>query len=160
MGPQELTNLLWREREMLDLLIFKLEEESLILTSGQTRWLDHAAREVEQVTLRLRDATLQRSVAAAAVATAWGLADDAGLPELAAAAPEGPWQEILIDHHRALTAQVAEAGGLRDTNLQFLRGGLRSTQDTLATLVPEAGTYDHTGHTSQEGASRFLDRSV
>jgi hypothetical protein len=160
MGPEELTTLLWRERELLDLLVFKLEEEHLVLTSGKTRWLDHATREVEHVMERIRATSLERTAVASAVAASWGLAENAGLLELAEAAPAGPWQEILGEHHQALTTQVEQIRGLRDTNLQFLRAGLRSAQDTAAGLVPEAGTYDHRGHTSQDAGSRFLDKSV
>jgi len=35
----DLSSILWREREMLELLLFKLEEEQLILASGRSRWL-------------------------------------------------------------------------------------------------------------------------
>ncbi|POH59399.1 flagellar protein FlgN [Arthrobacter glacialis] len=160
MGPEELTTLLWRERELLELLVFKLEEEHLILTSGKTRWLDNATREVSHVVNRLRAATLERTAVAAEVALKWGLTDDAGLLDLADGAPAGPWQEILSDHHSAMMTTVEQIRGLRDTNLQFLRAGLRSAQDTAANLTTEAGTYDHRGHTSQDAVARILDQSV
>lgn len=160
MGPEELSSLLWRERELLDLLVFKLEEEHLILTSGKTRWLDNATREVGHVVDRLRAASLERTAVAAQVAVAWGLPDDAGLLDLADGAPEGPWREILEGHHSSMMKNVELVRGLRDTNMQFLRAGLRSTQDTAASLGTEAGTYDHRGHTSQDAVSRLLDQSV
>ena len=49
MGANDLSTFLWHERELLELLIFKLEEEQLLLTAGKTKWLQHATREVEQV---------------------------------------------------------------------------------------------------------------
>ena len=58
MGAHELSAMLWHERELLELLVFKLEEEQLLLTAGKSRWLQHATREVEQVLERLRDAGL------------------------------------------------------------------------------------------------------
>ncbi len=157
MGPQELTSLLWRERELLDVLIFKLDEEHLILQSGKTKWLDHATREVEHVLQRLRAASLERTAAAASVASQWGLDESAGLQEIAAAAHDGPWGEILSAHFVALTSQVEQVRGLRDDNLQFLRAGLRSAQETVAGLSPDAGTYDHLGHTSPDAGARILD---
>ena len=72
MGPEDLTSILWRERELLELLVFKLEEEHLILTSGKTRWLDNATREVSHVAQRLRATSLERTAVAAAVANTWG----------------------------------------------------------------------------------------
>lgn len=160
MGPQELSNLLWRERELLDLMIFKLEEEQLVLTSGKTRWLEHATREVEHVMNRLRATSLERTAIAAALAEQWGANADAGLHDLAVAAPAGPWQEILDAHHLAMTAQVEQIRTLRDANMQFLRLGLRSAQETAAGLGPEPGTYNHHGRTSQDAGTRFLDKSV
>lgn len=160
MGPEELTTLLWRERELLELLIFKLEEEHLILQSGKTKWLDHATREVAHIMERLRPASLERTAAAASVAQMWGLAEDASLQDLAAAAADGPWGDILNSHFTALAGLVDSIRGLRDSNLQFLREGLRSAQETVAGLAPDAGTYDHLGHTNQNPGSRYLDESV
>ncbi|HUX71839.1 MAG TPA: flagellar protein FlgN, partial [Cellulomonadaceae bacterium] len=42
MGLMQLSDVLWQERHLLELLLFKLEEEQMILTSGRTRWLGHA----------------------------------------------------------------------------------------------------------------------
>ena len=39
MGLSEVSNILWRQRQLLELLLFKLEEEQLVLKSGSTRWL-------------------------------------------------------------------------------------------------------------------------
>ncbi len=160
MGPEELTALLWRERELLDLLVFKLDEEHLILQSGKTRWLDHATREVEHVMNRLRSASLERGAVASSLALAWGLPEDAGLQDLATAAGDGPWGGILSDHFAALLSQVEQVRSLRDTNVQFLRAGLISAQETVAGQASETGTYDNSGHTRQDAGSLFLDKSV
>ena len=51
MGAHELSALLWRERELLDVLQFTLEVEQLLLTAGNTRWLNGASAETpRQVT--------------------------------------------------------------------------------------------------------------
>ncbi|HEX4777551.1 MAG TPA: flagellar protein FlgN, partial [Acidimicrobiia bacterium] len=49
MSLSDVSNILWRERQLLELLLFKLEEEQMILAGGRTRWLPHATREVETV---------------------------------------------------------------------------------------------------------------
>ena len=56
MSLNDFSGVLWRERQLLELLLFKLEEEQLILTSGKTRWLGHATREVESVLEQIRSA--------------------------------------------------------------------------------------------------------
>jgi 1,4-alpha-glucan branching enzyme len=156
-GANDLSALLWRERELLDLLIFKLEEEQLLLTSGKTRWLHHATREVEQTLERVRSAGLAREVEAVAVATEWAADPDSGLRGLVSAAP-ATWQEILGAHATAMTKQAARIKELRDANEQFLRAAARSTQETLANLQPGAVTYDArgaAGTAAAPGASLF-----
>jgi len=46
MAASELSAQLWKERELLELLLFKLEEEQLLLIAGKSRWISHATREV------------------------------------------------------------------------------------------------------------------
>ena len=45
MGLQEVSTTLWQERNLLELLLFKLEEEQLLLAAGRTRWLARATRD-------------------------------------------------------------------------------------------------------------------
>jgi flagellar biosynthesis/type III secretory pathway chaperone len=158
MGANELSALLWRERELLELLTFKLEEEQLLLTAGRTRWIDHATREVEQVLDRLRSAGLDRSVEVSSVAQEWGTDEEAPLREIIAAAPAGPWGEIFTAHLAAMTELTARIAQLRDENERFLRAAARATQETLATTT-DAGAaagaiYDATGSTAATTAGR------
>lgn len=155
MGANELTALLWRERELLDLLIFKLTEEQLLLSGGQTRWLGHATSEVEAAMKLLRTAGLARDVEISAVAKGWGLDGEPTLLELAAAAP-APWGEILTSHHAAMSGQATQIKDLRDENTRFLKAASRSTQETLASLRPEAGTYNAQGVTGTGSSSASL----
>jgi hypothetical protein len=152
MGAENLSSLLWLERDLLDLLTFKLEEEQLLLTAGKSKWLQHASLEVEQVLTRLREAGLARVVATSAVALEWGVAEDATLAQLAAAAP-APWAELLRAHLEAMTAQTNQIKNLRDENEQYLRAAARSAQETIATLLPDVGTYDAHGTASFAAAS-------
>lgn len=158
MAIQELSALLWRERELLDLLTFKLEEEQLLLTAGKSRWLPHGTREVEQVLERVSQAGLARAVEIAAVAAQWGVSPDSPLAELAEAAPDPAWAEVLTSHVTAMRQKTAAIKELRDANQQFLRAAVRSTQETLADLKPAAGTYDAQGRTGDRAAAHLVDR--
>jgi hypothetical protein len=160
MAIHELSALLWRERELLDLLTFKLEEEQLLLTAGKSRWLPHGTREVEQVLDRLSKAGLARAVEVAAVAEQWGLPADSSLSELAGAAPDEAWAGILSSHLAAMQGQTVAIQELRDQNEQFLRAAVRSTQETAADLKPASGTYDSHGRTGEASASSFFDRKL
>jgi len=160
-GANEVSAILWRERELLELLLFKLEEEQLLLTAGKTRWLQHATREVEQVMERLRSSSLTRAVEVSTLAEEWGATSDASLRDLVAHAPDGPWGEIFAGHLQAMTELTTQIKQLRDLNEQFLRSALRSTQETLAGISPDAGVYDSTGSSSDtNGDARLIDKKL
>jgi hypothetical protein len=156
-GANDLSTLLWRERELLELLVFKLEEEQLLLTAGRSKWLHHATREVEAVLARLRTAGIERTVEASAVAVEWGLGEDATLRQLVEHAPSEVWRDILQSHLTALTALTAQIADVRDTNLTYLRAATRATQETLATVgaAEPVGVYTGRGTHSPVGAGAF-----
>jgi hypothetical protein len=159
-SANDLSTLLWRERELLELLLFKLEEEQLLLTAGRSRWLHHATREVQAILTRLRASGMERTVEASGVAAEWGLPEDATLRQLVEHAPSDVWSEILRSHLTALTGLTAQIAAVRDTNLTHLRAANRATQETLATVGAEpAGGYDGRGARARAGASaHLLDR--
>ena len=49
MGLAEVSNILWQERNLLELLQFKLDEQQLLLAAGKSRWLPYATSELERV---------------------------------------------------------------------------------------------------------------
>ena len=161
MGVNELSASLWRERELLDLLVFKLEEEQLLLAAGKSRWLQYATREVEQVMERLRTAALARSVEVSAVTREWGAHPSATLRELVEHAPEGPWADLFTAHLQAMTELTTQIKHLRDLNEQLLRAAIRSSQETLAGGGAEMGTYTAAGASGTRTASALIfDKSL
>ena len=161
MGPQELSTLLWRERELLEMLLFKLEEEQLVLTSGRTRWLGHATREVEAVLEEIRGVEIGRAMEADEAARTLGLDPGAGLAEIAAHAP-APWDDLLRAHRDAFASLTAEISALADGNRELLAVSHRAAQETLLSLQDTVQTYDgHGQHTTVEAAhARLVDRSI
>jgi FlgN protein len=158
MSLTQLSDVLWRERNLLELLLFKLEEEQMILTSGRTRWLGHATREVEAVLDEIRDAELGRAVEADEVGRIFGLEPGASLAELADAAPE-PWNELLRAHRDAFATLTMEISQLADGNRELLAMSHRATQETLLSLQ-DVHTYDGSGHAAPSRASaQLVDRS-
>jgi transposase len=140
-GAQELSTLLWRERETLELLLFKLEEEQLLLTAGRNRWLPHATREVEQVLARLRESGLERAVAVSALAEEYGIAEEATLKQIVEAAPTPAWTDVFASHLAALEGLAAE---------------IAETSDALAGIDLDAGTYDASGTARQHDGARLF----
>jgi hypothetical protein len=133
MSLSEISNVLWRERRLLDLLLFKLEEEQLVLASGRTRWLSHATREVEAILEEIKRVELERAMAVQGSAPELGMSDTPSLRELAAVAPT-PWDGIFAEHRRSLLLLAREIDAITKVNRDMLRRGQQAARDGLASL--------------------------
>jgi hypothetical protein len=107
MSMQDLSSVLWCERDLLATLQYKLEVEQLVLDCGRPHRLATAAREVETVVDRIRALEVLRALEVDVLATELGLAPDPRLRDLAAACAE-PWHTIWHDHRAALITVTAE----------------------------------------------------
>jgi flagellar biosynthesis/type III secretory pathway chaperone len=152
---------LWRIRELLDLLTFKLETEQVLVAAGRSRWLGRATHEVQLVLEEIRHAELRRTVELGDVADALGLDPDISLRELAEAAP-APWDDVLADHRESLNKATAEISALAESNRELLDSGYRALQDALGLLTPtpEPSTYTARGATSPPASRRLFDQST
>jgi hypothetical protein len=155
---QRLSEVLWRERELLEGLQYALEVEQLILASGRSTWLMRAATDVESVLDSMRKTEVLRAVAADEAARALGLAPNPSLTELAEHAAD-PWGEILGDHKRAFLAMTQAITALADTNRDLITSGYRSARETLLALGEAAEGYAADGSAvlsvATVGPSRF-----
>jgi hypothetical protein len=144
MGLAEVSTILWRERELLELLLFKLEEEQLLLAAGRTRWLARATREVEVVLAEIRRTELARATEVDHAASLLGLGPSPSLTRLADACPD-PWAGLLRDHQIAFRTLTAEITSLSDLNRDLLTTGQQSTREALLYLTGEGQTYTPRG---------------
>jgi hypothetical protein len=155
----EVSTVLWRERKLLELLAFKLEEERLILMSGRTRWLYHAVREVELVLEQIKAAELVRAVTVDGAAGALGLGSVPGLRALAEAAPE-PWSTIFFKHRTAFLELTQEVKDLSEANHEMLVRGRAAVRDALEWVnggsVNKADGYSANGALSHTPSFHFL----
>lgn len=130
MGLAEVSTILWRERDLLDLLAFKLDEQGLLLAAGRTRWLTRAADELEAVMEELRYVELVRAMETSALAEELGLPGGASLAELAGAAPT-PWDELLWSHRAALIELSEEVRVRSGDNCAALGRGADAVHDLI-----------------------------
>ena len=130
MPLQALSDALFHERRLLELLLFKLDEERLLLESGHTRWLALASREVETVLDELNKVELARSVAFAGVAPGLGLAPGANLVSVIDAV-EPPWDTVFAEHHKELRALMTEVLDAAATSNGLLREGYETIRQAL-----------------------------
>ena len=133
MSLPDLAAVLWRQRDLLERLVYRLECEQLMLAAGRTRFLATATTEVEVLVTELRALERQRAAVAEQAAVAAGLPPTASLEELAAAVSP-PWTGVLLEHREALLALTRELGALAETNRTIMAAGLRAVDAALAQL--------------------------
>lgn len=159
MSMEDLSSVLWRERELLETLAYKLEVEQLVLAAGRTHWLAAAAREVEVVLEAIRDLEVLRAVEVDAVAEDLGLDPEPSLREIADASEE-PWRSIWLDHRDAFTTVAAQITRLSESNRDLLTAGYQAAQATLLSLSESSGTYGSDGSVASSRRSALVDRSL
>jgi hypothetical protein len=156
-----LSQILWRERELLETLSYKLEVERLVLASGRTKWLVNATREIEQLIDTMRETEVLRAVAADEAAEELGLTPNPSLTALADVCDE-PWRGILLDHRDALITVAREIAETSEDAKGLLTAGYRSARETLLAI----GGSSTEGYTPNGSAvteaprRRLLDRSL
>lgn len=160
MGLADLASILWREREMLELLLFKLEEEQLVLAGGRTRWLAHATREVEVVLEEIRRTEVVRAAEVEAIGASLGLGPNPSLTQLAEASPP-PWSDLLNQHRMAFLTLTAEVSALAEANRDILTTGARAARETMLAVAGSVETYGRRGQTvGSAPRTRLIDEAM
>ena len=159
MGVAEVSSVLWREREQLELLLFKLEEERMVLATGRTRWLAHATREVEVVLEQVRESEALRAVEVDAHAASLGLAPSPSLYDLALASPE-PWRELLLGHRSAMVELSQQISAVAGETREVLATAQRAAHESLLSISGTLETYAPTGRTTSSATTHLLDRAL
>ncbi|AIY16339.1 flagellar protein FlgN [Pimelobacter simplex] len=156
-----LSQILWRERELLELLAYKLEVERLVLASGRTRWLVNATREIESLLEDLRATEVLRATAADEVAEKLGLTPNPSLAALAEASDD-PWRGILLDHRDALVGVAREIAETSEDARGLITAGYRSARETLLAIGgTSTASYTPAGAAVADAPrSHLLDRSL
>ncbi|UDY24087.1 flagellar protein FlgN [Nocardioides sp. Kera G14] len=159
---EKLSLVLWRERELLELLAYKLEIEQLVLASGRSRWLAHANREIEDLLVTVRETEVLRAMAADEAGENVGLGPNPGLTALADAAAE-PWRSILMEHRDALVGLTRDIADLSESNKTLITAGYRSARETLLAIgaASTEQSYTPTGEAVVAAPRpRLVDRSL
>ncbi|HET7357855.1 MAG TPA: flagellar protein FlgN [Nocardioidaceae bacterium] len=159
MSMEELSSVLWQERELLETLLFKLEVEQLVLAGGRSRWLPAAAREIDACLGRIREVELLRAVAVDNVAAELGVEPNPSLHEIADRCEE-PWRSIWLDHREAFTTVATQIGQMSESNRTLLTAGYQAAQATLLSMTEGAGTYAADGSVAADRRTSLVDRSL
>ncbi len=163
MSVQRLSACLYEEKQLLEELLFKLEEEQLILVSGRHRWLERATAEVENVLRTLSSLESARLDIMATVAGELGL--DAGaqatMLEVAGAVGEA-WSEALLESRESIKVLISQVVQMVAGNRDLITRGLASTTELLVALGVSAGvSYGPDGESKPvAGLAKLVDASI
>lgn len=127
---QAFSDVLMQERRVLELLLFKLETERLLLDTGRDRWLTLASREVDTVLDELNKVELARSITMAQIAPELGLDSSATLATVVETVPT-PWDVIFTEHQRELKSMMVEVLAAAESSRHLLRQGYDSIRLAL-----------------------------
>lgn len=97
----ELENLLWRERGMLERMLYRLVAQAAVVSTGDWRWLQSSDEDVRDAIAPLQACEVARAAVSEELAGRYGLSGDVSLHALAGVAPD-PWSVILNDHRAAI----------------------------------------------------------
>jgi hypothetical protein len=161
MSVVETSTILWRQRELLSMLLFKLDVESLVLSAGRSRWLGASTYEVELVLEQVRENEVLRAMAVDELAGLLGLPPGPSLADLVDALDE-PWRSTFVDHRKELISLSAEIDAAVRTNRGLLTSGQRAVQEALHTVTGSSDLYRHDGSTAPAGhrAARLFDEAI
>jgi hypothetical protein len=110
-GFTALSSTLWRLREVLDQLLFKVFQTELVVRSGEFKWLARTTRELDAALQEARNVEVLRAVETVALADRLGVPPELTAAQLVRLAGP-PWDSILDDHREALvslTSDIARA---------------------------------------------------
>ncbi|SHG26572.1 FlgN protein [Jatrophihabitans endophyticus] len=150
---------LWRERELLEKLLFCLTSQQLVLSAGAVRWLTAADAQVREAVDALTGCELHRAIETDELARLLGLPGDASLDDIVTHADE-PWNSLLADHRDALRDLVSEITAVTAENRRLLRAGADVVRETLERVGAVTPTYGPRGTTTAGSISLLLDRQA
>lgn len=141
----DLSRVLWRQRQLIELLEYRLEVQQLLQVSGRNERLVLAVADVETALGDIGASEVERLGIVAECSVALGLDVGASLRELTGAAPE-PWNYVLADHQTALLAAVATTEALASANRELANKGLGDARRALEHLGSTTPTTAYGRH--------------
>lgn len=136
---------LWKERRLLEHLLFKLTAAQLILRTDQSRFVVAAVSEVDRVLTALRVAERHRQSEIAALASLWSCrSEDLSLAALTTRAPSG-LAPLFADHRDAFLELADQIDEVTCENQRLASLALSQVQISLAPLIELDSGYSPIG---------------
>lgn len=158
MGYSELSQLLSHEINLLETLLFKLEEEYLLVDNGRHHYLATADAEINAVVDDLKTLELRRALASAEVCNGLGIDTFSSLKEIVGIAQE-PWDKVLGDLRLGLLLVSAKIAKVQNGLSGLLSQRIALVEDIL-TLVDSDGSrsfYGKNGRMRMDSSLSIVD---
>lgn len=157
----DLSESLWRTRELLESLSYRIEVQRALVETGRSSWLARSTRDVDELITTVRSAELTRAVDLVPLTELLGVAPEATLREIADVVP-APWDQVLAEHRHALSELTGRLTEAALANKELLASSAQAIDEALARFRGSAtgSTYTATGTRDRESASRFFDETT
>lgn len=157
----DLSESLWRTRELLDVLAYRIEVQRALVETARSGWLARSTREVDDTIATIRSSELARSVDLLPLTEALGLSPQASLRELAEAVP-APWDQVLAEHRHALGEATAALLQAALANRELLASSAQAIEEALSRFHGAAAgsTYTASGRRDRDTAGRLFDETT
>jgi hypothetical protein len=154
---RELGAILVAQQQLLESLLFRLDQEHLILVTGRTRWLSQATAEVMAVGAELSEQDERRRGAVDRLAVSLSMGAGVTLSELADRAPDG-WAEVLRRHRDIMREGVAAVQAIVTRNRAVVAERINSSKAVLSRMG--AGSTETYGRDASVATQRVTGRHV
>jgi flagellar biosynthesis/type III secretory pathway chaperone len=155
---RELGAILVEQQGLLEALLYRLDQEHLILATGRTRWLSQATSEVMAVGTELGQQDERRRGAVDRLAVSLGMGAGVTLSELAERAPDG-WAEVLRRHREIMRTGVADVQAIVARNRAVVAERLNSSNALLNRMGATGGASTY-GPDAAVASERTTGRHV
>jgi len=133
MNYKALSDLLWHERDALELLVYRLEVLPHAVTRSRSDSIVRAMRDVDAALRGVHEVEASRQDQSQDLAGELGLDSRCTLADLAAHSA-APWDHIFLDHRCELLRLTGELKQLLDQSSQLVTAELAVTQSLLMSL--------------------------
>ena len=159
-----LSSILWRERDILEHLLFKLDVQQLLLMSGRAAWLVRASAEIETALEQVRLVELERAVRIERLAGELGLGSAPSLTKIAEVAEE-PWKSLLTEHYEAFIELATRIQSITSLNRELASAAQQTAAAVISSiqgdLEPALQLYEPSGATARvERRAVFVDEGL
>lgn len=157
----DLSESLWRIRDVLEALSYRVEVQRALVETGRSTWLARSSRDIDELIASMRAAELSRAVDLVPVTEVLGLPQEATLRDIAAVAP-APWDHVLAEHRHALAELTDELTQAALANRELLASSAAAIDEMLARFrgPQTASTYTASGSPDRGQARHLFDETT